>query len=433
MKIGMISHWYDPEGGAAAGPGTIARALRERGHDVHVVTGFPIYPAGKVFDGYRIRPYQREVMDGVTVHRFPAYPSHDDRAAHRMANYLTFALSGSLGAAAVLRDVDVVFVYSTPATVGAAGILMRLVGRKRFVMQVQDLWPDTVITSGFVADEKRVGLMEKSLHTACNTVYRWADVVAVTSPTMGDLIHERGVPREKIEFIPNWAEERSFYPVAPDPSVRAELGLRPDAFVAMYAGNLGEQQSLGTLITAAEMLRDRDDIQIALVGAGVAEQRLRAQVAAAGLTNVVFCGPQPFSRMAHILAAGDVQVVTLKDVPLYRATLPSKTQANLAAGRPTIAAVAGDGGQLVRDAGGLAVRPGSAAELAAAIAQVADLSDAERQAMGERARAYYQAHYSEQVIGDALSDVLVRTAERGRTGRWPSASSTPTLTDGGQR
>lgn len=410
MKIGMISHWYDPEGGAAAGPGTIARALRDRGHDVHVVTGYPIYPAGKVFEGYRIKPYQREQMDGVTVHRFPAYPSHDDRAAHRMANYLSFAASGTVGALAVLRDVDVVFVYSTPATVGAAGVLMRLLGRKRYVVQIQDLWPDTVTTSGFVENDTQVGVMEKLLHTACNTVYKFADVIAVTSPTMGDIIHSRGVAKDKIEFLPNWAEERSFYPLAPDPQVRAELGLRPDAFVAMYAGNLGEQQSLETLIAAAEKLRSRDDIQIALVGAGVAEQRLHDQVAAAGLTNVVFCGAQPFSRMAQILAAGDVQVVTLKDVPLYRATLPSKTQANLAAGRPTIAAVAGDGGALVEAAGGMQVAPGNADQLADAIARVADLSDHQRADMSRAARAYYEAHYSEKVIGDQLSDLLTRVA-----------------------
>lgn len=410
MKIGMISHWYDPEGGAAAGPGTITRALRDRGHDVHVVTGFPIYPAGKVFDGYRIRPYQRELMDGVTVHRFPAYPSHDDRAAHRMANYLSFATTGSFGALAVLRDVDVVFVYSTPATVGAAGVLLRLVERKPYVVQIQDLWPDTVTSSGFVSDAERVGMMEKALHRACNTVYRFASRVAVTSPGMADLLVERGVPRGKIDFVPNWAEERSFHPVPADVALREELGLPADGFVAMYAGNLGEQQSLETVIEAAALLRDREDVTFALVGAGVAEQRLRRLAQDKGLTNVVFAGAQPFSRMAQVLALGDVQVVTLKDVPLYRATLPSKLQANLACGRPVIAAIAGDGGALVAAAGGTAVAPADPTALAEAVANMADRPLEERDELARRARSYYLEHYSEAVIGDRLSDLLVAAA-----------------------
>ena len=414
MKIGMISHWYDPEGGAAAGPGTIARALRDRGHDVHVVTGYPIYPAGKVFDGYRIRPYQRECMDGVTVHRFPAYPSHDDRAAHRMANYLSFAATGSIGALAVLRDVDVVFVYSTPATVGAAGVLLRLVERKPYLVQIQDLWPDTVTSSGFVNDADRVGTMEKALHRACNTVYRFASRVAVTSPGMADLLVERGVPRGKIDFVPNWAEERSFHPAPVDAGLRDELGLPSGGFVAMYAGNLGEQQSLETVIEAAALLRDRSDITFALVGAGVAEGRLRRLVQDKGLTNVVFSGAQPFSRMAQVLALGDVQLVTLKDVPLYRATLPSKLQANLACGRPTIAAVAGDGGALIEAAGGIAVAPESPDELADAVRAMASSSADERSALGRRARDYYLANYSEQVIGDRLSELLLSVAEGAR-------------------
>ena len=413
MKIGMISHWFDPEGGAAAGPGTIARALRDRDHDVHVVTGFPTYPAGRVFDGYRIRPYQREALEGVTVHRSAIYPSHDTRAAHRAANYLSFAASGSAVAARVLRDVDVAFVYSTPATVAIPAMATRALRKVPFVVQIQDLWPQTVTSSGFL-EEGSEGRAERLLHRFCDTVYRQARTVAVTSPGMADLIAARGIDRAKITFVPNWADESAFYPSTPDPDALPDVAPRRD-FSVMYAGNLGEMQSLDTMVEAAALLRDRSDIEFVLVGAGVAETRLRQQVADLALDNVRFVAPQPFERMASVLALGDTQVVSLKDAPLFASTLPSKLQANMAAGRPIIGALTGDAARVVTESGaGDVCAPGDARSLEEAVRRQAGLSPSAREELGHRARRFYLDHFSEQVVGDRLSEVLAEAAGRGR-------------------
>lgn len=407
----MISHWYDPEGGAAAGPGTIARALRDRGHDVHVVTGFPSYPAGRIFEGYRLRPYQREVLEGVTVHRAPVYPSHDARAAHRAANYLSFAASGSLIAPAALRNVDVVFVYSTPATAAIPAQVTRAIRRTPFVVQIQDLWPQTVTSSGFL--DGREGRVERVLHRFCDSVYRQAHTIAVTSPGMADLIAQRGISRDKITWLPNWADETAFRPASADPQTVADLGPFR-RFTAMYAGNLGEMQSLDTVIEAAALVHDRHDIGFVLVGAGVVEDRLRRRVAELRLDNVRFVGPQPFARMTQVLAVGDTQLVTLKPVPLFASTLPSKLQANLAAGKPVIGALAGDGARVVEASGaGDVTPPGDARALADAVLRQADLSSTELDEMGHRGRAYYEANFAEKVVGDHLSDLL-QAARKGR-------------------
>lgn len=411
MKIGFISHWYDPEGGAAAGPGTIARSLAGRGHDVHVVTGFPIYPKGEVFDGYKMRPHLQESMDGVTVHRFPAYPSHNTRAAGRMANYASFAASSSIGAPAVLGDTDVNFVYSTPATAAAGAITSRWARRTPFVVQIQDLWPQTVTASGFLppAQSQRV---ERMLHAFCDRVYRSAHSIAVTSPGMISHVADRGVSEAKIHFVPNWAEESSFRPVPRSPELAHGLGL-DRRFTVMYAGNLGEMQNLMHVVEAAELVQDLDDLQVAFVGAGVMEDSLRSAVRDKGLANVRFVEAQPFSHMSDVLALGDVQLVTLKDVPLYRSTLPSKLQANLAAGRPIIGSVRGDAAQIINESGaGQSVTPGDAPALAEAIRRVHAMSPEEHAVMRRAALRHYEENFSQASITDSLESLLTQASGR---------------------
>nr|WP_176475177.1 glycosyltransferase family 4 protein [Dietzia natronolimnaea] len=411
LKIGILSHWFDPEGGAAAGPGTIARALQARGHEIDVLTGYPIYPAGRVFDGYRIRPYMRETIRGVTVHRVPAYPSHDDNAARRMANYLTYGASSTIAAPVVLGKSDVVFVYSSPATAAIAAGPLRALRGIPYVMQIQDLWPDTVTSSGFV-DGTASSRMEQVLHVFCNETYKRAAHIAVISAGMGDVLRSRGVPPEKISVIPNWAEESAFRPVPRDEVLAASLRINRK-FTIMYAGNFGEMQNLDTLLDAASLLRHRRDIGFALVGAGVRGDRLTERVEKQELDNVIFVGSQPFERMAEILALADAQIVSLKDVPLYRITMPSKIQANMAAGQPIIAAVAGDAARVVEEAGcGWSVPPGDANALASAIAELADMNPLAREALGRKSREYYASNFSEKSVGDSLEDLLYQHRKR---------------------
>jgi glycosyltransferase involved in cell wall biosynthesis len=181
----------------------------------------------------------------------------------------------------------------------------------------------------------------------------------------------------------------------------------------MYAGNFGEFQALDVLIDAAMLLRDCPDIGFALVGGGVEETRLRSMAAERGLRNVTFVDSQPFGKMAAVLALGDVQLVSLKDQPLFRATLPSKLQGVLAAGRPVIGAVSGDAADVVRASGaGPVVAPGSAAELAVAIRTASESSADNLRARGRAAQAYYVARFSEKVAADTLSELLQDAADR---------------------
>ena len=410
----MITQWYDPEMGSAALPGIISRSLARRGHHVDVLTGFPNYPSGDLYPGYRVRPYQRETIDGITVHRAPLFPSHDTRAVSRIANYLSFGAGATGVALAKLAQSDAVLVHGTPATAATPAVALKRLRGVPFVFHVQDLWPDTVVSSGFL-EGARAQRVEAALHRFCDGVYRAAHAVAVTSPGMAERVAARGVPESKISFVPNWADEISFRPTVRDPAVAARLGATR-RFTVMYAGIFGEFQALDTLITAASRLRDRKDIGFTLVGGGVAEEQLRAQVGRLGLDNVSFAPMQPFTEMANVLAAGDAQVISLRDRPLSHRTLPSKLQGTLAAGRPIIGALAGDAADVVRDSGaGPVVTPGSVDELAEAIRSLADASRDEVVELGRRAHQYYRDTFSETVNAARISDLLSDASEhRGR-------------------
>jgi len=413
MRIAMISQWYDPEGSSAALPGVISRALSAQGHDVHVVTGYPNYPEGKVLPGYRMRPYRREEMRGVTVHRAPLYASHDGRAGRRAATYASFAGAASAVAVARLPQVDATLVHGTPATAAIPAMALRAVRRTPFVLHVQDLWPQTVTHSGFLADGHSTHV-ERALHRYCDLVYRHASLVAVISPGMAAHIADRGVPDEKIRFVPNWADEQAFRPRPPDPRYAAALGLGR-RFTVMYAGIFGRYQNLHVLLAAAARLRERADIGFALVGGGVEGVSLRTRVAQEGLDNVTFIPLQPFDRMAQVLALGDAHLVSLQDLPLFRSTLPSKLQATMAPGRPVIGALAGDAAEVVeRSGGGIIVTPGSVEEMTAAIVRLADVR--QRRVLIVGARGF---------IGRAVVEVLTALGHDVSTLRGPRLTPMP--------
>ncbi|MDP5183843.1 glycosyltransferase family 4 protein [Blastococcus sp. BMG 814] len=409
MRIGLISQWYDPEVGSAGVPGSIAQALIGRGHEVDVLTGFPNYPDGNVYAGYRIRPYLRERRDGVRVHRAPLYPSHDSRPGHRAANFLSLAASSSIVGLKALAEVEATLVYSSPATMAIPAMTLRAVRRTPYVLLIQDMWPQSVTASQFIRS-RASEIVERALHRFCDVTYGRAASIAVTSPGMADLLLARGVSPAKISVVPNWADERYFYPTDAPEDVIAEVRAS-DRFTVMYAGNLGEVQGLEVIIEAATLLRNREEIGFVLVGGGVAEASLRQMTAERGLTNVRFAGPRPVDRMAKVLAAADLQLVTLRDLPIFRSVLPSKVQATLAAGRPLVAAVTGDAASVVRESGaGIVTPPGDAEAMADAVLSASQLSSAELSRRGAAGRSYYMKHLGREAGAEALSSLLQQAA-----------------------
>ncbi len=415
MRIGMVSQWYDPEGGAAMTFGVIARAMAKLGHDVDVLTGFPNYPSGRLAEGYRMLPYLREVRDGVTVHRAPLYVSHDANAVRRASNYLSFGASAAAVAVRALGRSDAVLVVPSPPFAAGAGLVLKRLRGIPFGLHIQDLWPESVTASGMIGGRTQ-DMVERALQSMMDRLYGASDFIAVTSPGMADVVADRGVARDRLTFVSNWADEAVFHPVV----TPADLGLPPRRpFTVMYAGAMGDVQGLEVVLDAAERLRARPDIGILLLGGGVARAGLQEQARGRALTNVSFAPPQPAERMSDVLASADVQLISLKDLPVFANTIPSKLPATLAAGHPIIGALSGDAARIIENSGaGWTVPPGAGPELADAIRAAAALPREQLAARGAAGRDYYHSHLSEAVGAGALVALLERSAQRaGSDGR----------------
>lgn len=394
MKFGLLSQWYDPEPGGGVIPGVLANGLLERGHEIKVLTGFPNYPNGRVYPGYRQRWNHVETPSpSLTIRRAPLYASHDAKPAARAANYLSFGTSALAHALSFLEDRQAVWVYNSPAPVGAAA---RQLAKRRDVpilVHVMDLWPDSVLDSGMLSAGPLHRLAGGLLEGVVRRTHEAASIVAVTSPGQQAVLQQRGVPAHKLRYIPVWANEQVFFPRAAN---RAFLpaAARDARVVLMYAGAMGHVQRLETAVRAAA--KSEPGVHLVMVGTGLAERSLRVLADEIGATNVHFMGPQPPDLMGDISAAADVHLVSLDDTPLMRITMPSKIQSIMALGRPIIATCAGDAAAVVESAGaGVAISPGDEAGLREVLADISTDIDQLR-TWGESARRHYEAEFSRQ-------------------------------------
>lgn len=409
MRVVLLTQWFDPE--PTFKGLTFARELVRQGFEVEVVTGFPNYPGGKVYPGYRISLIQREEIDGVRITRLPLYPSHGGSALGRVANYASFAASSLLYGLLRMKRPDVIYAYHPPLTVGVTAALLRLFRRIPIVYDIQDMWPDTLRATGMMNNEKVLSAIEK----VCRWVYRRVDHLVVLSPGFKRLLVERGVPERKVEVIYNWCEEEG---------LNAPVGACPHGFPdanrfrIVFAGNMGKAQALGAVLEAASILAaSRPDIYFVLVGSGVELDSLKREVANRALANVVFIPRVPMKEVGAILTAADALLVHLKNDPLFAITIPSKTQAYLAIGRPVLMAVPGDAAVLVQSAGcGVSAEAENPQSIAAAAIRLAEMPADERLLMGKRSRDYYWKYLSLSVGVGHFADCFRRLAlpsERG--------------------
>ena len=300
---------------------------------------------------------------------------------------------------------DVWLTYSSPATAALPALVAPRRLQAPSYLIIQDLWPDSVSESGFVTGPIGHGI-ERALDSFCNWTYRRSTGIGVISPGMEKILVERGVDQRKICFTPNWIEDDHLLPdLPPSDALRRSLGL-PTGPLFMYAGNMGELQGLSAVVEAFQFC---PDVNLALVGGGVAADSLRRLAADKGLRNVHFVEAQPASTIGRFIAASDVQIVSLKDSALLRATMPSKVQASMAAGRPVLAHVAGDVAGLVSECGaGLAAKPGDVQSVVSAIRRLCGLAPEELSSMGHNARMHYERMFSPTVGVDRLETMLRR-------------------------
>lgn len=394
MRVLILSQYYKPE--PIPKPVELAQALQQCGDEVTVITGFPNYPSGKLYTGYRLGLLRREQIDGIRVLRTFEYPYHGTGAIGRFANYVSFMVSAPLGSCFAPK-VDAIYVWHPPLTIGIAAWLIARMRGVPFVYDVQDIWPEAAVLSGML----KPGFIVRCLSILERFIYRRADhLLTVTEGARANLI-SKGVPPGKVTAMPHWFDAATFVAQAPDARtrLRAEHGW-DGKFVALFAGNLGLVQGLETIVRAAESLRDNPKVRIVFVGDGADKSRLVNLVHSLGLgKNVQFIGRQPMERMPEFMTAADALLVHLKWSELSNYVIPTKTLAYLASGKPIVMAMHGAASDLVRTAGaGVIIPPEDPVALAKGIRELSLVSVEDREKMGQQGRAYLDQHLAKDVV-----------------------------------
>ncbi len=406
MRILFLTQWFDPEPSPIAGGGLV-RWLRDQGHYVHVVTGFPNYPDGKIYDGYDMRPRTTSSFDDqIDITRVALFPSHDASAAKRMATYLSFAATATtLG----LPDgpFDVIYAYQGQATIGIPALWAKRKYDAPVVLHVQDFWPDTVTNAGFLPDNV-AGTVDRPLRWLCQQMYaRMEDTIGL-SPGMTKLLVDNKADADTAHTIINWAEEDIFLPDEWEPPPATST------CTVLYAGNLGPYQRVDIAIRAAAAAYERaPSLRLDVVGTGSEETALRDLIAEIDAPNVTMSGKKPYAEMGQLNHEADAILVSLDDFEFFDGIVPSKCQVGLAAGRPVVAALRGDARDLLERSGGaITCQPGSVDALADAFVELVELGPDGRNRLGQAGRAFYQDELSLAAGAAAIESVLETASQR---------------------
>lgn len=403
MRILIISQWYAPEPDGKVS--MLAESLVKKGHSINVITAFPNYPQGKLYEGYRIKWRQWEKRNCVKILRLPVYPDHSRSVIKRSFNYGSFSLSlMALGPLMVVRP-DVIWGYT--ALVGIPSLWFSFLFQTPFVLEIADPWPEALIASGMV----KKGFLTKSLEVLLNKVYRRASALTVQHPGFKRNLIAKEIDPGKIYVIENWADSNIYKPLDRDEKLARQYGFY-GKFNIVFAGTMGFAQGLETIIQAASILRDIPDIQFIFIGDGSCFTQIKKYSESLGTSNVIYLGRQPKEKMASFFALADGLLVHLRKDPIFEITIPSKTQSYLACSRPIIMALGGDGAQLVQETKcGLTCPPEDSKALANAVLKLKSMSMEERQNMGEAGRQVYLNRFTESVLINKMESILIKAAK----------------------
>lgn len=404
MNVLVVCQYFAPENFRI---NELVAGLVERGHRVTMLTGQPNYPGGRFFDGYGWFGPRTERMFGADVVRVPLVSRGNGGGLRLMLNYLSFAFFGCLAALLRLRGkFDVIFVCQlSPVTMG----LPALVAARRFqcpvLFWVLDLWPDSLVATGAV----RNPIILKWIGALVSSIYKRCARILVQSHAFEQDVLARGGRPEQIRYFPNWIEreyEALALGVRPDPW----SGSLPKGFRIVYAGNIGAAQDFPAVVNAMSAVAKRcPGVSWVIAGNGRMATWARNAVAEQGLSdNVVFLGQHPSAKMPALFVEADALLLSLAPNPVFARTVPGKLQSYLAAGKPVLAMIDGEGARVVQEVGaGLACRGGDVDGLVDNIARLIEMSPEEREVMGMRGRDFALEEFRREALFSRLDDWMV--------------------------
>lgn len=405
MRILVLSQYYWPETFRIT---EVVQALKDEGCEVQVLTGQPNYPEGVPFEGYSWWSMSTEKHDGVEVLRVPLFPRGKGSAWRLALNYLSFIVSAAVLGPWLLRKhrLDVIFVFApSPILQAIPAIWLARLKNARLATWVQDLWPESLSATGYIRNQRVLA----TVAGVVRWIYRMNDLLLVQSRAFVEPV-QKMAGTTPVCYHPNPGDfafscdgGREICPI--------DFG---DGFNVVFAGNLGTVQSLDTVLDAAQMLRHEAGISLYLIGSGSRSQWLRSEISGRNLDNVRLLGRFPLAAMPSILSRASALLVSLVRTPIMSQTVPSKLQAYLAAGRPIVASLDGEGARVVLEAGaGVTAGAEDARGLADAILTLKSLSVEELSRMGQSARIYYERNFEPRLLARKMQRHFVKLREDG--------------------
>lgn len=405
LQILVVSQYFWPENFRI---NDLVRELTARGHQVTVLTGRPNYPKGRFFSEYLRNPAEFACFYGVQIHRVPMLAR--GRGSFRLLlNYLSFVLGACLFGPWQLRNYqpDVIFVFEpSPVTVGLPAVLLGRLKRCPIVFWALDLWPDTLAAIGAIRNPKVLSAAAQIVRF----IYNRCTLVLGQSRSFLPSIASHCDAPGKVRYFPSWAEDVFWGQVD---ELVTEIPPAPAILSILFAGNVGDAQDFPAILDAVDRLKDRNDIRWLIIGDGRRSVWLSEQVKARGLEDrILMLGGFPLERMPAFYSKADVLLVSLRKDPAFSMTIPGKVQSYLAAGRPIIGMLDGEGAEVIRRAGaGLVCPAGDSAALAENIQRFAEMSLEERSHMGRQGQAYAKAEFDRNTLVSRLLNLLYESID----------------------
>jgi colanic acid biosynthesis glycosyl transferase WcaI len=414
MRVLFISNYFPPEVNA---PATRlyeqAKVWVQDGHAVEVLTSNPNFPEGKVYGGYQNR-FRRELVHGIHVTRVPMYVTANEGIVKRTLSYISFMLSICLYAGRLQMRPDVVVATSPQFFAALGGYFVARMLRVPFVLEIRDLWPESIVAVGAVRRSAIIRFFERLEQF----LYERSTHIVVVTDSFKRFIVGRGIAPQKISVIKNGAD-LDLYNQELDPkrleALRRTLGLE-GKFVASYIGTIGMAHRADIMLEAAELC-DHPDIVFMVVGTGAERVKLKASAAERNRANFMLLDKQPKEVVRYLLALSDASVIHLRASPLFRTVIPSKVFESMAMKRPIVLGVEGETREIIEAAGaGIAVEPENAAQLVAAVKRLYANPDLAAR-MGCNGYTYLCAHHDRQKLARAYWTILRNAARKIRPAR----------------
>ena len=375
-------------GAPSARVSELSRHWAQAGHDVTVLTGFPNHPDGVIRPEFRKhfrRGVFREQFHGVRVVRTWLLPFPNRKPYERILNYSSFCASAALTASFLERP-DVVIATSPQLLVGLSGWWLSRMKKVPFVLEVRDLWPESLAGAGV---GNRDSLLYRAIGKTAAFLYRAADSIAVVTPAFREhLTRHWNVTAEKITVVPNGVETALFSPENSDSGLTSSLKTSGQ-FLVSFIGTLGLAHGLETVVAAAELLQSiAPEVIFMLVGEGADRERIVRLAESKKLSNIRFVPQQSREKIPAYIAASDACIVTLRNSEVFETVIPTKMLEFMSCARPVILAVKGQAQRILAVAGGgVSIEPGNPQALCNAILSLRHQPDlCER--MGRNARNY---------------------------------------------